>query len=166
MSWSGPRAGFENARVTTATNSRRADSERARRVVFYARYEASQLGGQSIGSEHLLLGLMRERRGLIKEIFDRAHVPVERIWEEIATRSAGRPKLSTSVEMPFGDDVKQALTLAAQEAEQLNDKDIGSEHLLLGLLRAEGAVAASILASNGLWLDAVRQEIVALRGVR
>jgi ATP-dependent Clp protease ATP-binding subunit ClpC len=138
-------------------------TERARRVLFFARYEASQLGGESIESEHLLLGLMRERRGLINEIFDRAHVRVERIWEEIARRSAGRPKVPTSVEMPFGDDVKRVLVMAAQEADQLNDKDIGREHLLLGLLRAEGTVAASILASNGLRFDAVRQEIVTLR---
>jgi ATP-dependent Clp protease ATP-binding subunit ClpC len=138
-------------------------SERARKALFYARYEVSQLGGQSIESEHLLLGLMRDRQGLISEIFDRAHVPIERVREEMARRCADRPKVTASVEIPFGDDVKRSLMLAAEQADLLGDPEIGREHLLLGLLRQDTCVAALVLAGYGLQLDAVRHQIVSIR---
>jgi ATP-dependent Clp protease ATP-binding subunit ClpC len=138
-------------------------TEEARRVLFYARYEASQLGSYSIEGEHLLLGLMRRPQGLIRAIFDRAHLPLERISEGIATQSAGRPKVPTSVEIPFGDDVKRSLMLAADEAELARDGDIGCEHLLLGLLRQPTSGAASILLGYGLQLEGVREAIAIIR---
>jgi ATP-dependent Clp protease ATP-binding subunit ClpC len=139
-------------------------TERARRILFFARYEAVQLGSPSIETEHLLLGLIREGKGLTSEIFARAHLPLEAIRSEI--ERSKRPRLDESVEIRFSPEVQLLLNLAPEEADRLNDYHVGSEHLLLGLLRGEGTVAGSILASNGLRLDAVRQEIATLRGVR
>jgi len=133
-------------------------TERARRVLFYARYETSQLGRYSIENEHMLLGLIRLGTGVANQIFARANLPLEAIRQKLE-KQKGPP---TDIEIPFSNETKQLFTDAAHEAEQLNDKHIGTEHLLLGLLRAEGTVA-SILASNGLRLDAVRKEIAALR---
>jgi ATP-dependent Clp protease ATP-binding subunit ClpC len=138
-------------------------TEHARRALFYTRYEASQVGGESLESEHLLLGLIKRPEGLIHAIFDRAHLPLARIYEDIARRSAARPRLTTSVEIPFGDDVKQSLMLAEEEAGLLGDEHIGCEHLLLGLLRHDTCVASSILAGHGLTVDAVRRDIVSIR---
>jgi ATP-dependent Clp protease ATP-binding subunit ClpC len=136
-------------------------TERARRVFFYARYETTQLGGYSIENEHMLLGLIRLGTGVANQIFVRANLPLEAIRQELEIPKG--PPTDPAIEIPFSNETKQLLTDAAQEAEQLNEKHIGTEHLLLGLLRAEGTVAASILASNGLRLDAVRREIVTLR---
>ena len=75
-------------------------TEQARRTLFFARYEASQLGDLTIESEHLLLGLVREGKGLAAHIFGSLHVPVDQIRRDIEGRAAIRPKVSTSVEMP------------------------------------------------------------------
>jgi ATP-dependent Clp protease ATP-binding subunit ClpC len=75
-------------------------TERARRVLFFARYEASQLGSNSIETEHLLLGLIREGKGLTSRIFARSHLSLENIRKEIEGRTVFREKVSTSVEMP------------------------------------------------------------------
>ena len=80
-------------------------TERARRVLFFARYEASQLGSVSIGTEHLLLGLIREGKGLTSRIFARSHLSLETIRKDIETSTKiPREKVSTSVEIPFSDD--------------------------------------------------------------
>jgi len=76
-------------------------TERARRVLFFARYEASQLGSISIETEHLLLGLIREGKGLTSRIFARSHLSLENIRKEIEGRTVFREKVSTSVEIPF-----------------------------------------------------------------
>ena len=76
-------------------------TERARRVLFFARYEASQLGSISIETEHLLLGLIREGKGLTSRIFARSHLSLETIRKEIEGRTVFREKVSTSVEIPF-----------------------------------------------------------------
>src|SRR5260370_969020 len=73
-------------------------TERARRVLFFARYEASQLGSISIETEHLLLGLIREGKGLTSRIFARSHLSLENIRKEIEGRTVFREKVSTSVE--------------------------------------------------------------------
>ena len=137
-------------------------TEPARRVLFFARYEASQLGSLTIETEHLLLGLMREGKGLAARIFARAKVPFEKVRREIEGRSAFREKVSTSVEIPFSAEVKRALGYAAEESERLLHHHIGTEHLLLGLLREERSVAATILVERGLRLDTVRDDIVQL----
>ncbi|HMD36670.1 MAG TPA: ATP-dependent Clp protease ATP-binding subunit [Vicinamibacterales bacterium] len=137
-------------------------TERARRVLFFARYEASQLGSISIETEHLLLGLIREGKGLTSRIFARSHLSLENIRKEIEGRTVFREKVSTSVEIPFSAETKRVLQFAAEEADRLLHNYIGTEHLLLGILREERSVAASILMEKGMRLNTVREDIVAL----
>ena len=137
-------------------------TERARRVLFFARYEASQLGSHSIESEHLLLGLIREGKGLTSRIFARSHLSLENIRKEIEGRTVFREKLSTSVEIPFSTETKRVLQHAAEEADRLLHNYIGTEHLLLGILREERSVASSILSEKGMRLNTVREDIVQL----
>src|SRR5882672_2192824 len=105
-------------------------TERARRVLFFARYEASQLGSHLIETEHLLLGLIREGKGLTSRIFARSHVSLETIRKEIEGRNAVREKVATGVEMPFSAEIKRVLQYAAEESDRLLDSHIGTEHLL------------------------------------
>src|SRR5215204_4767779 len=109
-------------------------TEKARRVIFFARYEASQFGAPAIEPEHLLLGLMREDKTLTGRFFPRAQVSIESIRKEIEGRTLLREKISTSVELP------------------------------LGLLREERSMAAEILYDRGLRLNAVRDEIARQSG--
>src|SRR3979411_1602631 len=137
-------------------------TERARRVLFFARYEASQLGSISIETEHLLLGLIREGKGLTSRIFARSHLSLENIRKEIEGRTVFREKVSTSVEIPFSAETKRVLQFAAEEADRLLHNYIGTEHLLLGILREERSVAASILMEKGMRLNTVREDITQL----
>ena len=125
-------------------------TERARRVLFFARYEASQLGSISIETEHLLLGLIREGKGLTSRIFARSHLSLENIRKDIEGKTVFREKVSTSVEIPFSAETKRVLQFAAEEADRLLHNYIGTEHLLLGILREERSVAASILVEKGM----------------
>jgi ATP-dependent Clp protease ATP-binding subunit ClpC len=137
-------------------------TERARRVLFFARYEASQLGSVSIETEHLLLGLIREGKGLTSRIFARSNVVLDSIRKEIEGRTVFREKGSTSVEIPFSTETKRVLQYAAEEADRLVHTYIGTEHLLLGLLREERSLAASILMEKGMRLASVRDDVVSL----
>ncbi|HVT48648.1 MAG TPA: ATP-dependent Clp protease ATP-binding subunit [Vicinamibacterales bacterium] len=137
-------------------------TERARRVLFFARYEATQLGSTSIETEHLLLGLIREGKGLTSRIFARSHLSLESIRKEIEGRTVFREKVSTSVDIPFSAETKRVLQYAAEEADRLLHTYIGTEHLLLGILREERSVAASILYEKGMRLASVREDIVQL----
>jgi ATP-dependent Clp protease ATP-binding subunit ClpC len=137
-------------------------TERARRVLFFARYEASQLGSVSIESEHLLLGLIREGKGLTSRIFARSEVMLDSIRKEIEGRTVLREKVSTSVDIPFSSETKRALQYAAEEADRLLHTYIGTEHLLLGILREDRSLAAAILMEKGLRLNSVRDDVVSL----
>ena len=110
-------------------------TERARRVLFFARYEATQLGSMSIETEHLLLGLIREGKGLTSRIFARSKLSLESIRKEIEGRTILREMVSTSGDIPFSADTNRVLQFAAEEADRLLHTYIGTEHLLLGILR-------------------------------
>src|SRR5881275_2281316 len=133
-------------------------TERARRVIFFARYEASQFGSTTIETEHLLLGLIREDKNLTNR-FLRNSSSIESIRKEIEGRTTIREKVSTSIDLPLSNECKRILAYAAEEAERLNHRHIGTEHLLLGILREEKCVAAEILHERGLWLNAIREEL-------
>jgi ATP-dependent Clp protease ATP-binding subunit ClpC len=137
-------------------------TERARRVLFFARYEASQLGSISIETEHLLLGLIREGKGLTSRIFARSHLSLEGIRKDIEGRTVFREKVSTSVEIPFSTETKRVLQFSAEEADRLLHNYVGTEHLLLGLLRQEHSVAGSLLVEKGMRLNTVREDVVQL----
>ncbi|HMF74904.1 MAG TPA: ATP-dependent Clp protease ATP-binding subunit [Bryobacteraceae bacterium] len=133
-------------------------TEKARRVIFFARYEASQFGSPYIETEHLLLGLLREDKALANR-FLRSHAAIESIRKQIEAHTTVREKVSTSVDLPLSHECKRVLAYGAEEAERLSHKHIGTEHLLLGLLREEKSFAAEILHERGLRLSAVREEI-------
>jgi ATP-dependent Clp protease ATP-binding subunit ClpA len=133
-------------------------TEKARRVIFFARYEASQFGSSYIETEHLLLGLLREDRALTNR-FIRQPSSVESIRKQIEERTLIREKVSTSVDLPLSNECKRVLAYAAEEAENLGHKHIHTEHLLLGLLREEGSFAAEILRERGLRLSTLREAL-------
>jgi len=139
-------------------------TEKARRVIFFARYEASQFGAPAIEPEHLLLGLMREDKTLTARFFPRAQVSIESIRKEIEGRTLLREKISTSVELPLAPETKRVLAYAHEESDRLQHRHIGTEHLLLGLLREDRSMAAEILYERGLRLNAVRDEIARQSG--
>jgi len=134
-------------------------TEKARRVIFFARYEASQFGAPAIEPEHLLLGLMREDKTLTARFLARAQTSLEAIRKEIEGRAPLREKISTSVELPLAPETKRVLAFAHEESDRLQHRHIGTEHLLLGLLREERSMAAEILYERGLRLNAVREEV-------
>src|SRR5918992_601599 len=139
-------------------------TEKARRVIFFARYEASQFGAPAIEPEHLLLGLMREDKTLTGRFFPRAQVNIEAVRKEIEGRTLLREKISTSVELPLAPETKRVLAYAHEESDRLQHRHIGTEHLLLGLLREDRSMATEILYERGLRLNAVRDEIARQTG--
>src|ERR1700682_5855615 len=133
-------------------------TEKARRVIFFARYEASQFGSPYIETEHLLLGLLREDKALANR-FLRSHAAIESIRKQIESHTTIREKVSTSVDLPLSHECKRVLAYGAEEAERLNHKHIGTEHLLLGLLREDKSFAAEILHERGLRLSTLREDL-------
>src|SRR6266478_6510156 len=138
-------------------------TEKARRVIFFARYEASQYGSPYIETEHLLLGLMREDKALANR-FLRQQGSIESIRKEIEGRITIRERISTSVEVPLSAECKRILNMAAEEAERLGVKHVGTEHLLLGILREEKCFGAEILMERGLRLPSLREELARTSG--
>jgi hypothetical protein len=134
-------------------------TEAARRVLFFARYEADRMKSVSVESEHLLLGLIRETEGAVGRLLTRASVAPETIRKDI---DGLRPRQQESPpdENRLSHETKRILELAAEEANRLLHPDIDPEHLLLGILREDRSVAASILATHGMRINEVRDEIV------
>ena len=137
-------------------------TERARRTLFFARFEVTQLGATMIEPEHILLGLCREPKGLVARIFEHRGVSTAELSVEIAERHEFRERIPTSQEVPFSTETKRVLAYAAEEADRLAHTYIGTEHLLLGVLREEGSMGAELLVKHGLKLDEVRNAIVEL----
>lgn len=139
-------------------------TEKARRVIFFARYEASMYGCPTIETEHLLLGLLRENYKSAKRLLPKL-ASREKIQEQIESGVKRGERISTSVEMPLSLESKQALTFAGEEATRIGHRLIGPEHLLLGLLRVEKGIASEILSKYQADLDSVRKEIGKLPAV-
>ena len=133
-------------------------TEKARRVIFFARYEASQYGSEYIDTEHLLLGLLREDQALMRRILGPRGNAAE-IRREIEKGITVRERISTSVEVPLTQECKRILRFASDESTQLGHGYVGTQHLLLGILMASGSVAARILTDRGVNLPAVRQQV-------
>ncbi len=132
-------------------------TEKARRVVFFARYEASQFGSPYIETEHLLLGLLRESRAVTSKLLKPDSDFV--IRKKIESHYGQRKTIPTSVDLPLNNESKRVLAYAAEEAERLAHKHIGTEHLLLGLLREKKSAAALLLNKEGLTIESAQQEI-------
>jgi ATP-dependent Clp protease ATP-binding subunit ClpC len=129
--------------------------EKARRVIYFARYEASVLGSPYIEPLHLLLGFLREDRTLAHRLL--RHANPDAIRKQIEGRAPKRNKISTTVDLPLDTDSMRVLTFAAEEVPASGE--IGTGHLLLGLLHLESNFVSEILRGYGLSLDAVRQEL-------
>ena len=133
-------------------------TEEARRVIFFARNEASQYGSPYIETEHMLIGILREDKALVRR-FLRSPDSGEMIRRQIDAHTTIREKVSTFVDLPVSNECKRVMAYAAEESERLSHKHIGTEHLFLGLLREEKCFAAEILHEQGLRLSGVREEL-------
>jgi ATP-dependent Clp protease ATP-binding subunit ClpC len=129
-------------------------TEKARRVIFFARYEASQFGSPYIESEHILLGLLREEPAITQRFV--AGRSSDEVRLKIEQESSPRGKIATSVDLPLSNECKRILAYAAEEAERLHHRHIGSEHLLLGILREKHCLAAQIFTEFGVQLESAR----------
>ena len=138
-------------------------TEHARRVLFFSRYEVTQLGTDAIEPVHLLLGLIRDDGHVAARILHAAHLSPRLVREEIERGSTPPSPVPLSREVPFSRSSKAVLEFAAEEAGRLGHPDIGTEHLLLALLREGDPTVASMLSRHGLELSAVRAEVVRLR---
>ncbi len=137
-------------------------SEKARRALFFARYEASKLGSRVIESEHVLLGILREGEETVIELLARFKLKAEDLRREIEGERVFVERVSTSAELPLSEETKRVLAYAVHEAESMLHKKVGSEHLVIGLLRVESSLAMRVLAHAGLQLPAVREAVATM----
>lgn len=132
-------------------------TEKARRALFFAGYEASNYGSSNIESAHLLLGLLRETTLLQGLLIGRESIEVLR--KEIEAQTIRRPAITAHVEVPFSNECTRVLGLAAQESEGLGHGYVGPEHLLLGLLREDQCLGARLLQAHEVTLSRVREKL-------
>ncbi len=137
-------------------------TEKAKKVLFLARYEASQMGSKVIGSEHLLLGLIKEGDELVRDLFTRSNVNLDLLRAELEARGPSGEKQATPIEIPFSEETKKILACAEEEAERLLHPYVSDEHILLGLLRVEDSAAGRMLSEKGMRLYALREDTVAV----
>jgi ATP-dependent Clp protease ATP-binding subunit ClpC len=138
-------------------------TERARQVVVLAQDEARALRHNSIGTEHLLLGLLREEEGIAARVLVSLGVTLEETRARVvATIGEGEEGAVVTGQIPFTPRAKNALELGLREALSLGHQFIGTEHLLLGLVRVDGAVGVEILEGAGVTPDIVREEVIGL----
>ncbi len=137
-------------------------NEKARRALFFARYEASKLGSKVIESEHVLLGILREGEDVTREIFARFNVKPDDVRKEIEGDRVFVERVSSTQELPLSEESKKILAYASHEAESMMHPYVGTEHLLIGILRVDPCVASRLLTGHGFNLYGVREEAIAL----
>jgi hypothetical protein len=136
-------------------------TDRARRVVVLAQEEARLLNHNYIGTEHVLLGLIHEGEGVAAKALESLGVKLEAVRREVE-HTIGRGKQAQSGHIPFTPRAKKVLELSLREALQLKHDYIGTEHILLGLIREGDGVAAQVLVRLGADLNRVRQQVIEL----
>jgi len=129
-------------------------TERARRAVFFARYDACQTGSPTIECEHLLLGVLREDPALFFEAD--ASFRSQDLKNKVSAHLKLKPAISTSIDIPLSPDCKRAVAQAAEEAKRLGSRAVGCEHLLMALLRQDESNAAQAMKETGITLSALR----------
>ncbi len=140
-------------------------TERVRKVLAMAREEAARLHHEYVGTEHILLGLIREGEGVAATVLQNLNVELEEIQQKIEeTVKKGKAAQATGPDLPYTSRAKKVLELAMSEARELGHSYVGTEHLLLGLLREEKGIAAQVLTDAGINLDAARQETLRILG--
>ena len=139
-------------------------TERMRKVLALAREEANRLRHEYVGTEHVLLGLLREGGGVAGEALRSLAIDPETIRTRVTEIVREGKAARATLELPYTTRSKKVLELAMDEAAQLGHPYVGTEHLLLGLIREEKGVAAQVLLSVGLTLESVRAEVLRLLG--
>jgi ATP-dependent Clp protease ATP-binding subunit ClpC len=140
-------------------------TDRVRKVLQMAREEAARLHHEYVGTEHILLGLIREGEGVAAAVLTNLNVDLEEIQQKIEeTVKKGKAGTVTGPDLPYTSRAKKVLELAMAEARELNHSYVGTEHLLLGLLREEKGIAAQVLNDAGVTLEQSRAETLRLLG--
>ncbi|MGR3218308.1 MAG: ATP-dependent Clp protease ATP-binding subunit [Candidatus Anammoxibacter sp.] len=139
-------------------------TDRARKVMALAREEARRFNHEYIGTEHILLGLVKEGSGVAANVLQNLDVELQKVRLEVENIVQTGSDLISVGQLPFTPRVKKALEFSMEEARVLGHNYIGTEHLLLGLIREQEGVAAQVLLNLGLKLDRVREEIIGLLG--
>ena len=138
-------------------------TERARKVVYLAQQEAARLGHNVVGTEHLLLGLVVEGEGVAAKALEVINISLERIRQEVE-KIIGSGEPNPFGEIPFTPRAKRVLELAVEEGRQMGHNYVGTEHILLGLIREGEGVAAQVLKNLGADLEKVRKQVITLLG--
>jgi len=136
-------------------------TERARRAVVLAQEEARKLDHGYIGTEHLLLGLIHEGEGVAAKTLESLGISLKTVREQVVAR-VGRGQRPPSGHIPFTERAKRVLELSLRESGQLGHRYIGTEHVLLAIVREGDGVAAQVLTGLGADLDRVRQQVIEL----
>jgi ATP-dependent Clp protease ATP-binding subunit ClpC len=137
-------------------------TERARRVIILARGEAEKYQHEYLGTEHLLLGIVREGTGTAISVLQALEFSPKQLEAELISRMPPTENVLTLGEIPFSPQAKKVLELSVEEARLLGQNYIGTEHLLLGLIKEDSGIAAQVLKSFGLSLSMLRKETIAL----
>ncbi len=137
-------------------------TERARKVVFYAQEEATKFGEGYVSTEHLLLGLVREKDSVAARVLANIGASLDRIRAEVE-KQLPRGDSRTNQEVTLTPRAKRVIDLAYDEARNLNNNYIGTEHLLLGLIREGDGLAGRVLTKLGIELERARREVMALQ---
>jgi DNA-binding transcriptional regulator YhcF (GntR family) len=140
-------------------------TERVRKVLAMAREEAARLHHEYVGTEHILLGLVREGEGVAATVLQNLNVNPDRIRRRIEeTVKTGKAGGEPRPDLPYTSRAKKVLEFAMSETRELDHAYVGTEHLLLGLLREEKGIAAQVLVDAGVTLHAARAEVVRILG--
>src|ERR1051325_11139448 len=139
-------------------------TERAQRVILIAQEEAKRLNHDYVGTEHILLGLIALGEGVAAQVLANLGVDLRRVRAEIEKIVGTGDNVMLLGEIPFTPRAKKVLELAVEEAQNMGHNYVGTEHLLLGLIREEEGVAARVLENLGIRLDVVREEVISLLG--
>jgi ATP-dependent Clp protease ATP-binding subunit ClpC len=139
-------------------------TDRARKVMQLANQEAQRFNHEYIGTEHILLGLVKEGSGVAANVLKNLDVDLRKIRLEVEKIVQSGPDMVTMGKLPQTPRAKKVIEYAIEEARQLNHNYVGTEHLLLGLLREQEGVAAQVLMNLGLKLEEVREEVLNLLG--
>ena len=136
-------------------------TDRARRVVVLAQEEARMLGHNYVGTEHILLGLIHEGEGVAARALESLGISLDTVRQQVE-EIIGPGEQAPSGHLPLTPRAKKVLELSLRESEQLGSDYIGTEHILLGLLREGHGVAAQVLVKLGADLNRVRQQVIQL----
>jgi len=139
-------------------------TERARRVILLGQEEAGKMGSGHVGTEHLLLGLVSESEGVASQVLQKMGVSLNKVREQINDEAETGEGESTGSEPKLTPKAKRVLEYAADEARRMRHNYIGTEHLLLALLREKDGQAAKVLQTLGLSLETLREDVVIYLG--